>query len=213
MLHPGEYTCRTSTEIETAARDLDWLKEGAFVSVARPSSAGAIYEQRRLFGPVRAHPRPPTLAARNQLRHLALQAAHECGRLRIVCARPRAFGAPQDGMRPAGIHDDFRRQLLGVVGTDERHGHRSHCRADPRLVALPSGDLGRCRTVRPDHLGDDTYARNSILEAVGEVAAVALESMFGALIPVDGVRELDLGCISPERLLKNSPSRLSQYHE
>ena len=35
MLHPGEYTCRTSTEIETAARDLDWLKEGAYVSVAR----------------------------------------------------------------------------------------------------------------------------------------------------------------------------------
>jgi Protein of unknown function (DUF3237) len=40
----SEYTFRTSTRIETAARDLDWLNKGIFVSVAGRQSAGVIYE-------------------------------------------------------------------------------------------------------------------------------------------------------------------------
>ena len=41
---PSEYTFRTSTEIETAAPDLDWLNKGVFISVAGRQAAGVIYE-------------------------------------------------------------------------------------------------------------------------------------------------------------------------
>ena len=41
---PGEYTFRTSTEIETAAPDLDWLNNGIFISVGGRQAAGVIYE-------------------------------------------------------------------------------------------------------------------------------------------------------------------------
>jgi len=41
---PGEYTFRTSTRIETAAPDLDWLNKGIFVSVAGRQATGVIYE-------------------------------------------------------------------------------------------------------------------------------------------------------------------------
>jgi muconolactone delta-isomerase len=41
---PGEYTFRTSTRIETAALDLDWLNKGVFISVAGRQAAGVIYE-------------------------------------------------------------------------------------------------------------------------------------------------------------------------
>jgi Protein of unknown function (DUF3237) len=41
---PGEYTFRTSTRIETAAPDLDWLNKGIFVSVAGRQAARVIYE-------------------------------------------------------------------------------------------------------------------------------------------------------------------------
>lgn len=41
---PGEYTFRTSTEIETAAPDLDWLNKGIFISVGGRQAAGVIYE-------------------------------------------------------------------------------------------------------------------------------------------------------------------------
>jgi muconolactone delta-isomerase len=41
---PNEYTFRTSTEIETAAPDLDWLNKGVFISVAGRQAAGVIYE-------------------------------------------------------------------------------------------------------------------------------------------------------------------------
>jgi muconolactone delta-isomerase len=40
----GEYTFRTSTQIETAAPDLDWLNKGVFVSVGGRRPAGVIYE-------------------------------------------------------------------------------------------------------------------------------------------------------------------------
>jgi Protein of unknown function (DUF3237) len=40
----GEYTFRTSTQIETAATELDWLNQGVFVSVGGRSPAGVIYE-------------------------------------------------------------------------------------------------------------------------------------------------------------------------
>jgi hypothetical protein len=40
----GEYTFRTSTQIETAAADLDWLNKGVFISVAGRQAAGVIYE-------------------------------------------------------------------------------------------------------------------------------------------------------------------------
>ena len=40
----GEYTFRTSTQIETAAPDLDWLNKGVFISVAGRQSAGVIYD-------------------------------------------------------------------------------------------------------------------------------------------------------------------------
>ncbi len=40
----SEYTFRTSTQIETAAPDLDWLNKGIFVSVAGRQAGGVIYE-------------------------------------------------------------------------------------------------------------------------------------------------------------------------
>ena len=40
----GEYTFRTSTQIETAAPDLDWLNRGVFVGVAGRQAAGVTYE-------------------------------------------------------------------------------------------------------------------------------------------------------------------------
>jgi Protein of unknown function (DUF3237) len=41
---PGEYTFRTSTQIETAAPGLEWLNKGVFVSVAGRRPAGVTYE-------------------------------------------------------------------------------------------------------------------------------------------------------------------------
>jgi pyruvate/2-oxoglutarate dehydrogenase complex dihydrolipoamide dehydrogenase (E3) component len=41
---PGEYTFRTSTQIETAAADLDWLNKGIFIGVAARQAAGVIYD-------------------------------------------------------------------------------------------------------------------------------------------------------------------------
>ncbi len=40
----GEYTLRTSTQIETAAPQLDWLNKGVFISVGGRQPAGVIYE-------------------------------------------------------------------------------------------------------------------------------------------------------------------------
>jgi muconolactone delta-isomerase len=40
----SEYTFRTSTQIETAAPELDWLNKGVFISVAGRQTAGVIYE-------------------------------------------------------------------------------------------------------------------------------------------------------------------------
>jgi Protein of unknown function (DUF3237) len=40
----SEYTFRTSTQIETAARQLDWLNKGVFVSVGARQPTGVIYE-------------------------------------------------------------------------------------------------------------------------------------------------------------------------
>ena len=40
----GEYTFRTSTQIETAARDLEWLNKGIFIGVAGRRTGGVIYE-------------------------------------------------------------------------------------------------------------------------------------------------------------------------
>jgi hypothetical protein len=40
----GEYTFRTSTQIETAAPLLDWLNRGIFIGVAGRGAAGVIYE-------------------------------------------------------------------------------------------------------------------------------------------------------------------------
>jgi hypothetical protein len=40
----GEYTFRTSTQIETAVLRLDWLNKGVFVSVGARQAAGVIYE-------------------------------------------------------------------------------------------------------------------------------------------------------------------------
>ncbi len=39
-----EYTFRTSTRIETAAPDLDWLNKGVFISVGGRQAAGVVYE-------------------------------------------------------------------------------------------------------------------------------------------------------------------------
>jgi hypothetical protein len=40
----SEYTFRTSTEIETAAPDLDWLNKGIFISVGARQAGGVVYE-------------------------------------------------------------------------------------------------------------------------------------------------------------------------
>jgi hypothetical protein len=40
----AEYTFRTSTRIETAAADLEWLNKGIFISVGGRQAAGVIYE-------------------------------------------------------------------------------------------------------------------------------------------------------------------------
>jgi len=40
----GEYTFRTSTQIETAAPRLDWLNRGIFLSVGGRQARGVIYE-------------------------------------------------------------------------------------------------------------------------------------------------------------------------
>jgi Protein of unknown function (DUF3237) len=40
----GEYTFRTSTQIETAAPELDWLNKGVFISVGGRRQASVIYE-------------------------------------------------------------------------------------------------------------------------------------------------------------------------
>src|SRR6266480_5655304 len=40
----GEYVFRTSTQIETAAPDLDWLNKGVFISVGGRQPGGVIYE-------------------------------------------------------------------------------------------------------------------------------------------------------------------------
>ena len=41
---PSEYTFRTSTQIETAAPELDWLNKGVFISVGGRSPGGVVYE-------------------------------------------------------------------------------------------------------------------------------------------------------------------------
>jgi len=41
---PSEYTFRTSTQIETASSELDWLDEGVLVSGAGRLPGGVIYE-------------------------------------------------------------------------------------------------------------------------------------------------------------------------
>jgi Protein of unknown function (DUF3237) len=40
----GEYTFRTSTQIEAAAPDLAWLNKGIFISVAGRHAGGVIYD-------------------------------------------------------------------------------------------------------------------------------------------------------------------------
>jgi uncharacterized protein DUF3237 len=40
----SEYTFRTSTQIETAAAELDWVNKGVFVSVGGRQASGVIYE-------------------------------------------------------------------------------------------------------------------------------------------------------------------------
>jgi hypothetical protein len=40
----SEYTFRTSTHIEAATSELDWLNNGVFISVGGRQSAGVIYE-------------------------------------------------------------------------------------------------------------------------------------------------------------------------
>jgi hypothetical protein len=40
----SEYTFRTSTKIETACRELDWLNKGVFVSVGGRLPSAVIYE-------------------------------------------------------------------------------------------------------------------------------------------------------------------------
>ena len=41
---PSEYTFRTSTQIETAAGELDWLNKGVFLSVGGRQASGVVYE-------------------------------------------------------------------------------------------------------------------------------------------------------------------------
>jgi hypothetical protein len=40
----SEYTFRTSTQIETAAEDLDWLNKGVFIAVAARAPGGVTYD-------------------------------------------------------------------------------------------------------------------------------------------------------------------------
>jgi hypothetical protein len=40
----GDYTFRTSTQIETAVPELDWLNKGVFISVGGRQAGGVIYE-------------------------------------------------------------------------------------------------------------------------------------------------------------------------
>jgi hypothetical protein len=40
----SEYTFRTSTQIETAAPQLDWLNKGVFISVGGRQAANVVYE-------------------------------------------------------------------------------------------------------------------------------------------------------------------------
>jgi hypothetical protein len=40
----GEYTFRTSTQIEAAAPGLDWLNKGVFISVGGRQATGVVYE-------------------------------------------------------------------------------------------------------------------------------------------------------------------------
>ena len=40
----SEYTFRASTQIETAAEDLDWINKGVFISVGGRQPGGVIYE-------------------------------------------------------------------------------------------------------------------------------------------------------------------------
>ncbi len=40
----GQYTFRASTQIETAAPELDWLNKGVFVSVGGRRPTGVVYE-------------------------------------------------------------------------------------------------------------------------------------------------------------------------
>jgi hypothetical protein len=40
---PSDYVFRTSTQIETASRELDWLNKGIFISVAGRQQGGVIY--------------------------------------------------------------------------------------------------------------------------------------------------------------------------
>lgn len=41
---PSEYTFRASTEITTAAADLEWLNKGVFITVGGRQAAGVVYE-------------------------------------------------------------------------------------------------------------------------------------------------------------------------
>ena len=41
---PGEYTFRTSTQIETAAAGLEWLNKGVFISVGGRRPGAVLYE-------------------------------------------------------------------------------------------------------------------------------------------------------------------------
>jgi hypothetical protein len=43
-VEPSEYVFRTSTQIETASRDLEWLNKGVFIGVAGRRPGGVIYE-------------------------------------------------------------------------------------------------------------------------------------------------------------------------
>jgi hypothetical protein len=45
----SEYTFRTSTQIETAAADLDWLNKGIFISVAGSSRSRLIHNPQHPF--------------------------------------------------------------------------------------------------------------------------------------------------------------------
>ena len=43
-IYASEYVFRTSTQIETASRDLAWLNKGVFISVGGRGPGGVIYE-------------------------------------------------------------------------------------------------------------------------------------------------------------------------